>query len=117
SGGLGAVTQDSVSVGGTVTAGDTTATVLDLHGRDEGHRSVASASLAVGEGGDFIAVLEPELRWYPLEATMLAGPQIRTEPTRDVYVTLLDLDEEQGIVTIRLAVTPLVGWIWAATGL
>ena len=116
-GGLGTVTQASVSVGETVRTGDMTATVLDLNGRDDGHRSVASASVAVGDGQDFVTVLEPELRWYPTEGTMLAGPQIRTEPLRDVYVTLLDLDEQQGLVTIRLAVTPLVGWIWASTGL
>lgn len=48
---------------------------------------------------------------------MLAGPEIRTELLRDVYITLLDLDEQDGLATIRVATTPLVGWIWISTAL
>ncbi|GAA1146069.1 cytochrome c-type biogenesis CcmF C-terminal domain-containing protein [Nesterenkonia lutea] len=116
-GGLGTVSQETVPVGGTVTAGTTTATVLGLEGEEEGRRSVARATVALGEGRDFLSTVEPELRWYETERTMLAAPEIRTEPLRDVYVTLLDLDEEEGLVTLRLAVTPLVGWIWSSAAL
>ncbi|MGW9551438.1 heme lyase CcmF/NrfE family subunit [Citricoccus zhacaiensis] len=116
-GGLGAVTQESVPIGGTVTAGQTTATVIGLDGRDEGRRSVAAAQVALGQGQDFVTVVEPELRWYETERTMLAGPQIRSELLRDVYVTLLDVDEASGMVTLRLAVNPLVSWLWASAGI
>ncbi|MFC7402809.1 cytochrome c-type biogenesis CcmF C-terminal domain-containing protein [Citricoccus sp. GCM10030269] len=116
-GGLGSVSEDSVPVGGTVTTGTTTATVLGLDGSDEGRRTVATARVALGEGERFLAVAEPQLRWYEAERTMLAGPEILTGPLRDVYLTLLDVDEENGVATLRLAVTPLVGWIWASAGL
>lgn len=114
---LGTVSQQSVPVGGTVTAGQTTATVVSLEGRDEGRRTVAAATLAVGRGGEFVETMAPELRWYPAERTMIAGPQIRTGVWRDVYVTLLDLDEKEGLVTLRVAETPLVGWLWASAGI
>ncbi|GAA1659251.1 cytochrome c biogenesis protein CcmF [Citricoccus zhacaiensis] len=116
-GGLGTVTQESVPVGGTVTAGETTVTVIGLDGRDEGRRSVAAAQVALGQGQEFVTVVEPELRWYETERTMLAGPQIRSELLRDVYVTLLDVDEESGLVTLRLAVNPLVSWLWTSAGI
>src|SRR5699024_4273536 len=48
------------------------------------------------------------------DATMLAGPQIRSEPFRDVYVTLLDYEPEEGLATIRLSLNPLASWMWAA---
>ncbi|MEO9248242.1 cytochrome c-type biogenesis CcmF C-terminal domain-containing protein [Citricoccus nitrophenolicus] len=116
-GGLGTVTQESVPVGGTVTAGETTVTVIGLDGRDEGRRSVAAAQVALGQGEEFVTVVEPELRWYETERTMLAGPQIRSELLRDVYVTLLDVDEASGLVTLRLAVNPLVSWLWTSAGI
>ena len=59
----------------------------------------------------------PSLRWYDTQSTMLTSPAIRTGLLDDVYVTLLEVDVERGDATLRLARTPLIGWLWFSGGL
>lgn len=109
--------EAALEVGQTLTAEDTSVTLVDVGAWDEGRRSVVQAELVLGQQGTYLGTVHPQLRWYEQDATMLAGPQMRSEPLRDVYVTLLDFEPEEGLATIRLTLTPLVSWMWAAGGL
>jgi cytochrome c-type biogenesis protein CcmF len=47
----------------------------------------------------------------------LAVPAIASGVTGDVYVTVLEVAQDNSSVTLRLATNPAVGWIWGAGGL
>ncbi|MFD2025171.1 cytochrome c-type biogenesis CcmF C-terminal domain-containing protein [Promicromonospora aerolata] len=113
----GTVQEAVLPVGGTLTARDTTVTLVRLDRHDGTGRQVAEAELLVGRDGQLVGTARPQLRWYADDAAMLAGPDIRSRFLDDVYVTLLDADPSSGTATVRLAVTPLVGWLWAAVAL
>jgi cytochrome c-type biogenesis protein CcmF len=113
----GTVREAVLPVGETLTARDTTVTLVRLDRLDEAGRQVAEAELLVGKDGELAGTARPQLRWYADDAAMLAGPDIRSSFLEDVYVTLLDADPASGTATVRLAVTPLVGWIWAGVAL
>ncbi|MFC8923069.1 cytochrome c-type biogenesis CcmF C-terminal domain-containing protein [Cellulosimicrobium sp. NPDC057127] len=112
-GGQSLVREESVPVGGSVTAGTTSVTLVQLDRRAELGHHVAEAELVVGEGGRYVGTLRPQLRWYDADGVLVAGPATRSTLTGDVHVAILDADPGAGTVTLRLAVTPLVGWIWA----
>ena len=38
---------------------------------------------------------------------------IRTTPLYDLYVVLAGIDEQSGMVTFQVFLTPLVFWLWA----
>ncbi|MFD2795803.1 cytochrome c-type biogenesis CcmF C-terminal domain-containing protein [Promicromonospora vindobonensis] len=113
----GTVREAVLPAGETLTAGDTTVTLVRLDRLDEAGRQVAEAELLVGRDGQHVGTARPQLRWYAHDAAMLAGPDIRGGFVDDVYVTLLDADPASGTATVRLAVTPLVGWLWAGVAL
>ncbi|MEU4362630.1 cytochrome c-type biogenesis CcmF C-terminal domain-containing protein [Promicromonospora sp. NPDC023987] len=113
----GTVREAVLPVGETLASGDTTVTLVRLDQHDDAGRQVAEAELLVGQDGQHVGTAVPELRWYPDDAAMLAGPDIRSSFVDDVYVTLLDADPASGSANVRLAVTPLVGWLWAAVSL
>lgn len=113
----GHTTQQSIAVGETVTAGSFTATLIGVGADSDERISTARAEVVLSQDGDYLGSAYPELRWYERERTMIAGPEIRSDPVRDIYVTLLDVDPAGASATIRLAVTPMVWWLWAATGL
>jgi cytochrome c-type biogenesis protein CcmF len=43
----------------------------------------------------------------------VSSPGIQSGLTRDVYTTVLAVDEDGAAATIRVAVNPLVGLVWA----
>lgn len=116
-GGHGSVREATVPLGGTLHAGPVSATLVDLHRFDEGRRVTAEATVLLGRGDDLLAVGHPSLRWYDAQSTMLTSPAIRTGVLDDVYVTLLEVDVDSGEATLRLARTPLIGWLWLSGGL
>ncbi|MDO5629058.1 MAG: cytochrome c-type biogenesis CcmF C-terminal domain-containing protein [Mobilicoccus sp.] len=116
-GGLEVVREETIGVGGTVTAGNASATLVHLDRAEEGRRIVASAELVLGRGERSLGVASPELRYYEAQATMLTSPAIRTGVIDDVYVTLLDVDPAGATATVRVAVTPLISWLWSSAAL
>ncbi|MCW4384778.1 cytochrome c biogenesis protein CcsA [Salinibacterium sp. SYSU T00001] len=114
--GIGAVTERTVAVGQTVLAGDTSATLVSVDRVDDGRRDIAEARLLLERDGESLGEARPQLRWYEEHSTMLAAPEIRPLFFDDVYVTLLDFDPVDTTATIRLAVNPLVSWLWVAGG-
>jgi cytochrome c-type biogenesis protein CcmF len=47
----------------------------------------------------------------------VASPAVVSSVRGDVYVTLLSVDQSGRRATLRLAVNPMVGWIWAGGAL
>lgn len=116
-GGHGATAQETIRVGESLTVADRSVTLVSVTNHREPRRDVVAARLLLNHRENRVESLEPELRWYREERTMLTSPNIRTGPVTEVYVTLLQADPIEGSVTIRMAVTPLVLWLWVGSGL
>ncbi len=69
------------------------------------------ASITVTRGGETIAVMHPEKRFFPLQQMTTAMTAIHTNLLADLYVALGDNDGARGW-TVRAYWKPLVPWIW-----
>ncbi|OZM77205.1 heme lyase CcmF/NrfE family subunit [Pseudonocardia sp. MH-G8] len=73
-----------------------------------------AAHLRIDGGADGFT---SRLSYYPAHGMTVSNPAIRSGPTQDVYVTLLEVDEPATSALLRIAVNPLVTWIWAGGAL
>ncbi|MGN9779133.1 heme lyase CcmF/NrfE family subunit [Micromonospora sp. H33] len=71
------------------------------------------ARLRLTEAGGGERVVGPALRYHAARDTAITAPVIRTGLLRDTYVTLIAVAPDSGSATVRLAVNPLVGLLWA----
>jgi cytochrome c-type biogenesis protein CcmF len=69
------------------------------------------ATFEVTEGGEPVARLAPERRFYPVERQPTSEAGIDSNLWRDLYVVLGD-EVEGGAYTVRIYHNPLVLWIW-----
>ncbi|GAB3553481.1 cytochrome c-type biogenesis CcmF C-terminal domain-containing protein [Arthrobacter tumbae] len=113
-GGQATTTEQTVLIGESLQTQGTSATLITVERFDDGRRSIAEASVLLGDGEKPLGIVEPQLRWYEQQGTVLAGPAIRSEPFRDVYVTLLNVDPSEGSAHLRLTVNPLISWLWVS---
>ncbi|MCU7730285.1 cytochrome c biogenesis protein CcsA [Actinoplanes sp. KI2] len=95
--------------GQTVRAGGVTARLAAVDPR--------TATVRLELSGGASGVSEPALRYYPARDTTVSVPSIRSSPLRDVYATVLAVAPDGSAATVRLAVNPLVGLIWAGGAL
>ncbi|MGC5021310.1 heme lyase CcmF/NrfE family subunit [Micromonospora sp. DT47] len=86
-------------------------------------RAVGSGGMAVqarlrlSEADGAERTVTPALRYHPARDTAVTVPAIDTGLLRDTYVTLIAVAPDSGSATIRLAVNPLVGLLWAGGAL
>ena len=62
--------------------------------------------------GSRTTVVHPALRYFPQHDMTVAAPSVTSRVDGDLYVTLLST-QPGGTTTVRIAVEPFVGWIWA----
>jgi cytochrome c-type biogenesis protein CcmF len=74
------------------------------------------AEIRVSRHGRPVALLEPEMRLYPVEAQAVSKSAIRTTGISDLYVALGD-DRGNGRWLVRAFVNPLAPFIWFGGGL
>ncbi|HET7328184.1 MAG TPA: cytochrome c-type biogenesis CcmF C-terminal domain-containing protein [Nocardioidaceae bacterium] len=72
-----------------------------------------AAQLVLRRPDGEVSEVDPALRFFPAHGMTVASPVVLSDITGDVYVTLLAVDQDGSQATVRLAVNPLVGWIWA----
>jgi cytochrome c-type biogenesis protein CcmF len=96
----------------TATVGDYTVRFDDITGRDEPHRFVVAAELAVFKGDRRIGTLEPRLNYYRMSDQPITTPAVRSRAHEDLYITLLAFERDGSSATLRVMVEPLVVWIW-----
>jgi cytochrome c-type biogenesis protein CcmF len=109
--------ERTLRVGETLRVGDVAVRLVGVD-RTGGTASMAvRARLALSTSGRATRTVAPALRYHPARDTAVTVPAIVTGPLRDTYVTLLAVSEDSGTATVRLAVNPLVGLIWAGGGL
>lgn len=72
------------------------------------------ASLEVRRDGAFVALMQPEKRFYPVAAMPTTEAAIQTGPFRDLYIVIGDAQENGGWA-VRSYVEPFAVWLWAGT--
>ncbi|MDP5181803.1 cytochrome c-type biogenesis CcmF C-terminal domain-containing protein [Blastococcus sp. BMG 814] len=105
-----------LTVGETVRVGGWTATLEDLRMVPDARRISAVADLRLREDGADAGVYSPMLSSYPTLTQAVGTPSVRTTLTEDAYLVLTEIDADAGTATVRLAVNPLVLWLWVSVG-
>jgi cytochrome c-type biogenesis protein CcmF len=108
--------QQRLAVGDRITVSGVTAELGAVH-RTRTDRAMSTAARVRVLDGGTTSVTETGLAFFPAHGMTVARPAVLSDPTGDVYLTLLAVDEDSGTATLRLAVNPLVGWIWAGGAL
>ena len=111
-----ATTERTVRIGESVSVGEVSARLVGLHRAADGQRMSAAARLDVVDGTDRLGALDPTLSFFPAWSMTVATPAVSSSPLRDVYLTLLAVDDGAGTATVRLAVNPFIGILWASGG-
>jgi cytochrome c-type biogenesis protein CcmF len=65
----------------------------------------------VSKGGDQVALLTPEKRYYPVSRAVMTEASISLNPIRDIYVSMGE-ELKDGSWSVRVYFKPFVQWIW-----
>ncbi|KXK63707.1 hypothetical protein AWW66_01730 [Micromonospora rosaria] len=106
------VDERTLRVGETIRVGDVAARLESVQRAAPGGRMTVRARLVVSSGGHS-HLAAPVLRYDPARDMAVTVPAIDAGTRRDVYLTLLAVAADGGSASVRLAVNPLVGLIWA----
>ncbi len=105
------VSERTLHAGDEVTFAGVHARLLGVdRARDARAMSTAARLRLVRAGGT--TDIRPALRFFPAQGMTVASPSILSGVRGDVYVTLLSVNQAANKATLRLAVNPMVGWIW-----
>jgi cytochrome c-type biogenesis protein CcmF len=81
----------------------------------EENHEVAAAQLAVFENGAQIATLKPEKNYFPASEQSTTEIAVRSTAMEDLYLILAGWNDD-GSVTIKAIVNPLISWLWVGFG-
>ncbi len=70
----------------------------------------------IHRGGSDLGVYAPAIKTFPNTPDAIGTPSVRTGIVRDVYLTVVSSPNQQGRVTIGVAVNSMVVWLWIGGG-
>jgi cytochrome c-type biogenesis protein CcmF len=83
---------------------------------EESHRERDEAVVQVtGPSGTF--TMRPALNAYSAAMNAIGSPDVKTFPTHDVYLSLLNIAPDSASIGLHIYRNPAVGWLWWATGI
>jgi cytochrome c-type biogenesis protein CcmF len=94
--------------GTSVDFGGYTFTYLGVEEATDSRRTSLLAQVQI-DGGD---VYEPAISRYTQSGMLIGTPSVRTSFVEDIYLTLDEVARNGGPATIRVAIKPLIIWIW-----
>jgi cytochrome c-type biogenesis protein CcmF len=109
-------TEQRVSVGQQVQAAGWTARLESVERGRTAQEMRVVAHLTLAESGRERGTAAPALRTFPAHGITVASPAVRSTLVGDVYLTVTEVGEGGGWALLRIAVNPLVSWIWIAGG-
>jgi cytochrome c-type biogenesis protein CcmF len=109
--------EATLELGGRAALGGYEVRLDGIQTRQEPHRRVIVAELTVFDGaGAEVVGLQPSLNLYPASSEPIGTPSIRVgtpwNGMRDLYVSLVSVDEAGGAATLRMFVHPGIGLLW-----
>ena len=75
-------------------------------------RIVRVADVAVSRGGRSLGEVTPSMNLYPNSSEPIGTPSIRYGAFRDLYATLLGIQDGGRLATFRFFLNPGVTWLW-----
>jgi cytochrome c-type biogenesis protein CcmF len=110
----GTQSEPRLARGATATVAGHTVQYVDRREFVEGNRTVVGADVLIDGAGPYLPALEK----YGTQNDLVSKPSVRSRPTGDVMLALLDLPENpDDPVHLRVIVQPLVMWMWIGGGL
>ena len=110
----GYATRDEVrlAAGESAQVGAYTVTYLGSERSTTRQRSVVSAEVRIERGDRDLGRYAPSISSFPNFTGGIGTPSVRTGLVEDVYLTLVSSPDDDGRVTIGVAINPLVVWLW-----
>ena len=105
-----------LTVGESLRVGDYTATLVGIEPERTDRRMAITARVALERDGRPLGVHAPALSFYPAATQAIGTPSVETRATEDAYLVLTSVNDERTAATIRMAVNPLVLWLWVSGG-
>ena len=99
----------SLRVGDTATVAGHTFELVGLRQEETSRASVSTAEVLI----DGEQVFEPAISEFPNAGQAIGTPSVQTSLRQDIYLSLgPGTDFEDGVITLRVIVAPLVVWLW-----
>ncbi len=94
--------------------GPYTVTFIGAEERKEPHRQSTIARFAVTSNGEAVTTLEPRMNQYAMMREPIGTPDVHSTITRDLYLSIMNIDPNSQSVGLMMIITPMVSWIWLA---
>jgi cytochrome c-type biogenesis protein CcmF len=104
--------QHTVRAGESFDVGAYTLTYKGMRSTDSPHMAAMLAEVDVTRGGQPIATMFPEKRFYKRQQQPTTEVALRSTLRDDLYLVLGNYDDATGNVTLLVFVNPLVTWLW-----
>jgi cytochrome c-type biogenesis protein CcmF len=88
----------------------------DMVSHDTANKEFLGAHLAVFSGGRQVGTLEPGQNFYKTGQDPSTEVDIRSTLREDLYLIMNGFDPQEGRVTLKAYLNPLVAWIWIGGG-
>ena len=109
-------TQREVSLakGQSATIGKYTVTFTGTEQRHEPNRTAQIVHVDVAKNGSLATKLEPRMNQYLTMRDPIGTPAVYSTVAGDLYVSIMNLDQNGQNAGLLLLITPMVSWIWIA---
>jgi cytochrome c-type biogenesis protein CcmF len=76
------------------------------------NRRSTIAVFGIERDGAEVGILEPRMNVFRGSMQPIGTPGVRSSFTQDLYLSVMNIDAEAGVVGLRAFVNPLVYWLW-----
>ena len=81
------------------------------------HRLSRVATLQLTSENRDLGLIEPRLNNYFRMGTVIGTPAVKNLYDRDVYVNLINIDEDGGVIGLQVIIEPMMIWLWIGGGI
>ncbi len=107
--------ERTLKQGESTTLGAYTLTFEGVEREEEAHRTSLIARIGVKKGDTTLQALKPMMNQYRSQRESIGTPAVRTGLIEDLYLSAMNIDEENQTVGLLIMINPLVSWLWIAT--
>ena len=107
-------TEAQLARGQSATIGAYTITFLGAEIRPEPNRESTIARFSVTSNGKPVTTMEPRMNQYAAMREPIGTPDVHSTLTRDLYLSITNIDPSSQTVSVMMLITPMVSWIWLA---
>ena len=103
--------------GDEVSLGPYTLTFTGSEEIQESNRQSLVAHLALARNGVAVGTLDPRMNFYPGQREPVGTPAVRSSVAGDLYLSLMNVDEDGASIGLLVMTKPMVSWIWVSVAI